>query len=45
MKVDATEVSQATQDLNASNVESTVILLRIATHESNIIIVGRSNIS
>ena len=43
--VEAEEVSQTTQELSASNVVSTVILLKTATQESNVIIVGRLDIS
>jgi len=43
--VEAEEVIQTTQELSASNVVSTVILLKTVTQESNVTIVGRLDIS
>jgi len=43
--VEAEEASRTTQELSASNVVSTVILLKTATQESNVTIVGRLDIS
>jgi len=43
--VEAEEVIRTTQELNVSNVVSTVILLKTATQESNVTIVGRLDIS
>jgi len=43
--VEAEEVIRTTQELSASNVVSTVILLKTATQESNVTIVGRLDIS
>ena len=42
--VEAEEVSRTTQELNASNVISTVILPKTVTHELNVTIVGRLDI-
>jgi len=43
--VEAKEVSRTTQELSASNVVSTVILLKTTTQVSNVTIVGRLDIS
>jgi len=43
--VEAKEVSRTTQELSASNVVSTVILLKTTTQVSNVTILGRLDIS
>jgi len=43
--VEVEEVSRTTKDLSASNVVSTVILLKIVTQELNVTIVERLDIS
>jgi len=44
LTVEANEIIRTTQELRTPNMRSMVILLRIATEESNVIIVERSSI-